>query len=60
MTGGGSDGNYTASFGVPTLDGLGPQGGKAHNAQEEFLIADSIVPRTAMLANLIVAIANEK
>jgi glutamate carboxypeptidase len=60
MTGGGSDGNYTASFGVPTLDGLGPQGGKAHNAQEEFLIADSIVPRAAMLAHLIVAIANEK
>ncbi|MBI5650627.1 MAG: M20 family metallopeptidase [Chloroflexi bacterium] len=60
MTGGGSDGNYTASFGIPTLDGLGPQGGKAHNALEEFLIIDSIVPRAAMLANLIVAIANEK
>ena len=56
-TGGGSDGNYTASLGVPTLDGLGPIGGKSHNAVEEFMDANSIVPRTALLAKLIVAIA---
>jgi len=59
-TGGGSDGNYTASFGTPTLDGLGPIGGKAHNAQEEYLVLDSIVPRAVMLAKLIVAIAEGK
>jgi glutamate carboxypeptidase len=59
-TGGGSDGNYTASFGTPTLDGLGPMGGKAHNAQEEYLVLDSIVPRAVMLAKLIVAIAEGK
>ena len=59
-TGGGSDGNYTASLGVPTLDGLGPIGGKSHNAVEEYMDANSIVPRTALLAKLIVAIAEEK
>lgn len=56
-TGGGSDGNYTAALGVPTLDGLGPVGGRGHNALEEFVDAHSIVPRTALLAKLIVAIA---
>jgi len=59
-TGGASDGNYTASLGVPTLDGLGPVGGRGHNAVEEFVDANSIVPRTALLAKLIVAIAEEK
>lgn len=58
-TGGGSDGNYTASLGVPTLDGLGPVGGRGHNALEEFVDANSIVPRTALLAKLIVAIAKQ-
>jgi glutamate carboxypeptidase len=58
MTGGGSDGNYTAALGTPTLDGLGPIGGDGHNAMQEWLDVNSIVPRTAMLAKLIVAIAN--
>jgi glutamate carboxypeptidase len=59
-TGGGSDGNYTAGLGTPTLDGLGPVGGKSHNAMEEYLVMDSVVPRTAMLAKLIIAIAQTK
>ena len=59
-TGGGSDGNYTAALGVPTIDGLGPIGGKSHNALEEWLDDKSIVPRTAMLAGLIVKIAEKK
>ena len=59
-TGGGSDGNHTAALGVPTIDGLGPIGGKSHNAMEEWLDEKSIVPRTAMLAKLIVKIAEEK
>jgi glutamate carboxypeptidase len=59
-TGGGSDGNYTAALGTPTLDGLGPIGGKSHNAMEEWMDPKSIVPRTAMLAKLIVAIAENK
>ncbi len=58
-TGGGSDGNYTAALGVPTIDGLGPIGGKSHNALEEWLDEKSIVPRMAMLAGLIVKIAGE-
>ncbi len=58
-TGGGSDGNYTAALGAPTLDGLGPVGGRGHNALEEFIDANSIVPRTALLAKLIVAIVEE-
>ncbi len=59
-TGGGSDGNYTAALGTPTLDGLGPVGGKSHNAMEEWMDVHSIVPRTAMLAKLIVVIAEDK
>ncbi len=60
LTGGGSDGNYTAALGTPTLDGLGPIGGKAHNAQEEYLVLDSVVPRATMLAKLIVKITEGK
>src|SRR4029453_10991062 len=33
-TGGGSDGNFTAALGVPTLDGLGAEGGGAHARDE--------------------------
>lgn len=51
-TGGGSDGNTTAAAATPTLDGLGPAGGMAHNPGEYILI-DSIAPRIALLAGLI-------
>jgi len=51
-TGGGSDGNFTAALGVPTLDGLGPIGGGAH-ARHEHVLLDSFVPRAALLARLI-------
>lgn len=51
-TGGGSDGNTTAAAGTPTLDGLGPAGGMAHNPGEYILI-ESIAPRIALLAGLI-------
>lgn len=56
-TGGGSDGNTLSALGLPVLDGLGPQGGRAHNAATEFVLLDSIVPRTAMLAELIATVA---
>jgi glutamate carboxypeptidase len=39
-TGGGSDGCLTAALGIPTLDGLGPQGGGAHSVDEHVLVAD--------------------
>ncbi len=57
-TGGASDGNTTAGLGVPTIDGLGPIGGLDHSP-EEYAEIDSIVPRTAMLAALIVAVARD-
>jgi glutamate carboxypeptidase len=51
-TGGGSDGNFTAALGVPTLDGLGAVGEGAHAAHESILI-EHLVPRTALLAALL-------
>ena len=55
-TGGASDANTTAGLGVPSLDGLGPIGGNDH-APAEYLDVDSIVPRTTLLAGLLLAIA---
>jgi glutamate carboxypeptidase len=52
MTGGGSDGNFTAALGVPTLDGLGAVGEGAHALNESILV-DRIADRTALLAGLI-------
>jgi glutamate carboxypeptidase len=51
-TGGASDANVVAQFGIPVLDGLGPIGGLDHSP-DEFIDRDSIVPRTALLAGLI-------
>jgi len=51
-TGGGSDGNYTAALGVPTLDGLGPDGGGAH-ADSEHLLVESWLQRTELLRLLL-------
>jgi glutamate carboxypeptidase len=50
--GGGSDGNFTAGVGTPTLDGLGAVGGGAHAPDEHLLVAE-LAPRTALLAALI-------
>ena len=50
-TGGGSDGNFTAALGVPTLDGLGAQGDGAH-ALHEHVVIDSLAQRAALLAAL--------
>ena len=50
-TGGGSDGNFTAALGVPTLDGLGAVGEGAHAAHESIL-EDRIADRIALLAKL--------
>ncbi len=51
-TGGGSDGNFTAALGIPTLDGLGAVGDGAHAIDESILI-DRIPDRTALLAGLL-------
>lgn len=50
--GGGSDGNFTAGIGIPTLDGLGAVGGGAH-ADSEHVIVDAI-PRRAALVHALV------
>jgi len=51
-TGGGSDGNFTTALGIPTLDGLGPDGAGAHALHEHVLI-DSVPFRAALLAELL-------
>jgi glutamate carboxypeptidase len=50
--GGGSDGNYTAALGVPTLDGLGIDGDGAHTLHEYGLVS-SIEPRMRLMARLL-------
>ncbi len=53
-TGGGSDGNFTAGLGIPTLDGMGAVGEGAHAAHESLLLED-LLPRTVLLAAMIAA-----
>jgi glutamate carboxypeptidase len=55
-TGGGSDGNFTAALGTPTLDGLGPVGEDAH-ALTEWVDVGSLPVRSALLAELLVDLA---
>jgi glutamate carboxypeptidase len=50
--GGGSDGNFTAGLGIPTLDGLGGVGDGAHASHEHILISE-LPRRAALLAGLI-------
>ena len=50
--GGGSDGNFTAAVGVPTLDGLGAVGGGAHSDREYVEVA-MIPSRIRLLAGLL-------
>lgn len=50
--GGGSDGNFTAALGIPTLDGLGGVGDGAH-ANHEFIVIDELPRRAALLAGLL-------
>lgn len=54
-TGGGSDGNFTAALGIPTLDGLGAVGDGAHSPREHVLIS-SLPERAAILAGLIATV----
>lgn len=52
FAGGGSDGNFTAALGIPTLDGLGAVGNSAHSASEHVVIR-SLPERTALIAGLL-------
>jgi glutamate carboxypeptidase len=51
-SGGGSDGNFAAALGVPTLDGLGAVGQGSH-ALSEHIVVDSLPQRAALLAELV-------
>ncbi|HWX48941.1 MAG TPA: M20/M25/M40 family metallo-hydrolase [Roseomonas sp.] len=53
--GGGSDGNFTGAMGIPTLDGLGVQGGGIHTLQEHLRV-DSLVPRARLFAGLLASV----
>ena len=58
-TGGASDASIAAAGGTPVLDGLGPIGGLDHGP-DEYIELSSIVPRTALLAKLIIAISQNQ
>jgi glutamate carboxypeptidase len=58
-TGGASDASLAAEQGKPVLDGLGPIGGLDHSP-DEYILLSSIVPRTALLAKLIIAISDSE
>ena len=51
-TGGGSDASFASSLGVPTLDGMGPDGEGIH-AEDEHLLLPSLVSRTALLTEIL-------
>lgn len=55
-TGGGSDGNFTAAMGLPTLDALGADGANAHTYQEHIYL-DQLVPRQTLLIRLMQTLA---
>jgi glutamate carboxypeptidase len=56
LSGGVSDGCWTGAVGVPTLDGLGPVGGRDHTP-EEWIEIETLVPRIELAARLIGAAA---
>jgi glutamate carboxypeptidase len=53
--GGGSDGNFTAALGIPTLDGLGAVGESAHSPEENILVR-ALPERCALVAGLLATI----
>ncbi|HLL77994.1 MAG TPA: M20 family metallopeptidase [Ktedonobacteraceae bacterium] len=55
LTGGASDASFTSECGIPTLDGLGPIGGRDHSP-DEYLVLSSVAPRAALLAGLIATV----
>lgn len=54
-TGGGSDASIASAMGVPTLDGLGPDGEGIH-AKNEHLILPSLIERTALLTEILIKV----
>ena len=58
-TGGGSDGNFTSAMGIPTIDGMGPRGGRSHS-EDEFLDLKSITPTVQLVSEVCKAAAEGK
>ena len=56
--GGGSDGNFTAGAGVPTLDGLGAIGANAH-AEGEYVVVSRMSERAALVRGLVADLLSE-
>lgn len=52
VTGGGSDGNFISHYGVATLDGCGPCGGKMHT-REEYLMTKTVEQRLDLMYALL-------
>jgi glutamate carboxypeptidase len=52
ISGGGSDGNFTAAVGAATLDGIGPIGDGAHS-ENEFIFVDGLVTSATLLAGIL-------
>jgi glutamate carboxypeptidase len=57
--GGGSDGNFTAALGIPTLDGFGAIGDGAH-ALHEHVEIDALIPRAAIIAGLLQRLTRQR
>lgn len=51
-SGGGSDGNFTAALGIPTLDGMGADG-HGHHTLDEYILFSSLEPRARMWVRLL-------
>ena len=56
-TGGCSDGNYTASLGIPTIDAMGVRGGSVHS-EDEYIELDSIIPNLHLMCEIVKAFAD--
>jgi glutamate carboxypeptidase len=55
LAGGGSDGNFTAALGIPTLDGMGAVGDGAHSTHEHIL-TKTMPQRAALVAALLATV----
>ena len=58
-TGGGSDGNFTAARGIPTIDAMGPVAGNVHSV-DEYLLLESIVPNIHLVYEIVKAGAEKR
>lgn len=58
-TGGGSDANFTAAAGCPSLDGMGPAGGGSHGDNEWFVL-NTVEPRLDLMVEILIALSENK